>query len=141
MVTACTSVYRLEQAVNTLTTERALLALVALWNQLPFSTDTWSWKSVIHSLFGSSTAKQDTAAGNKEQVEDFYELLNDRLQQRLHLGVFEGCSLSGVVVRAEKGYDWHSLPAEAGVHWLQFDLQALKWHLVHLHPILPDMHH
>ena len=100
----------MDQSVNTLTTERALLALVALWHRLPFTTGVWSWRSAVSSLFGLQTNDPNSTDVIKGQVDSFYEMLGNGL----HSGVFEGCSLSDIIIRADNSFDWTSLPAEAG---------------------------
>lgn len=101
--------------MNTLTAERALLALVALWHQLPFSNDIWSWKSVVAGFFGLRSSV-DAASDRKADVESFYSQLGDEVRQRVHNGAFEGCSLTSIIVSADKSFAWSNLPAEAGGH-------------------------
>lgn len=96
---------RLDQSVNTTTTERALLALTAVWHRVPFNTDTWSWKSIVSSLFGSGIVNSSPS--------NCYEL-QDNTQQGVHKGGFEGCCFSDIIVKADNSFDWASLPAEAG---------------------------
>lgn len=65
-------VCRLDQSLNTVTVERALEALVALWHRTPLSS-----VAITHS-------------------------------------VFQGSALSDVILTADKGFDWGTLPATAG---------------------------
>jgi hypothetical protein len=98
---------RLDKSVNTLTTERALLGLVALWNRVPFCTSTWSFAS----LLGMQTYRDNPL---KSDVEEFFEDFFAESSHRRHMGVLEGTSFADVIISADESFDWSSLPAEAG---------------------------
>jgi hypothetical protein len=129
MLNAVTSVYafsacllcgctRLDKSVNTLTTERALLGLVALWNRVPFSTSTWSF----FSLLGLQTIPDNAL---KSDVEEFFEDFFEDSSHRRHMGVLEGTSLADVIISADESFDWSSLPAKAGA-WRSTSTDQLR---------------
>lgn len=96
----CTPLCRLDKSVNTLTIKRALLALPALWHRMPFNP-------------ANGTSGDHEAL--KDEVDEFYEEYDESSDSpREHTGIFEGSALSGVIVAADKGFDWDSLPADAG---------------------------
>lgn len=125
--TADVAVCRLDKSVNTLTTERALLALVALWHRVPFCNSTWSWPSLLSSLgWGSAPKPSDNPL--KTEVDGFFEAYYEEAHHRRHMGVFEGSSLTDVIMHAGKGFDWGSLPAEAG----RQGERQIKWRIEQL---------
>lgn len=93
---------RLDKSVNTLTFQRALLALAALWHRMPLQEDTWL--TTLKKWFGSASNSSPTF---KTDVTEWYE-------EREHAGTFEGSALSGVIMSADKEFDWSSLPAASG---------------------------
>ena len=116
---------RLDKSVNTLTFKRALLALPALWHRMPLETVTWLTRArqdVFVRLGLSSNKLQPTL---KAEVDSFYARLGNTLsgEPRQHSGIFEGSAMSGVILTADKTFDWDSLPAHTGKH------------CQHLHPL------
>jgi hypothetical protein len=108
---------RLDKSVNTLTVERALLALVATWHRAPFESKTWARSetssksnSLKQSLGGAKSFELEFL---QDELEEFFDGLDDEVP-RQHSGTFEGSALSGVIMSAEEGFDWGSLPASAG---------------------------
>jgi hypothetical protein len=102
---------RLDKSVNTLTVKRALLALVALWHRMPLTPETW-FNKIVRKL-GLSFATEPTTF--KEDVDGFMmEFDAGSSNPRQHSGIFEGSALSGVILTADQGFDWDSLPAGAG---------------------------
>jgi hypothetical protein len=48
-------------------------------------------------------------------MQEFYEEFDaSSSNPRQHTGIFEGSALSGVIMMADKRFDWGSLPASAG---------------------------
>lgn len=102
---------RLDKSVNTLTVKRALLALITLWHRMPLNPETWFNKTArklgLPSATGPHTFKEDI-----DRVMESFDAGSGNPRQ--HSGIFEGSALSGVIVTADQGFDWGSLPARAG---------------------------
>lgn len=90
--------------------ERALLALVATWHRVPFESKTWASGKVSSVLKVRQSYEDDE---DEDEVEEFLESLDDACP-RQHSGTFEGSALSDVILAAEEGFSWDSLPASAG---------------------------
>lgn len=104
----CTALLcRLDKSVNTLTIKRALLGLAALWHRISSQDTTW-----VHGRrFFTDLSREQL----RRNVETFYSEVADDNSPRQHDGIFEGSALSGVIVAADKSFDWSSLPATAGM--------------------------
>lgn len=54
----------------------------------------------------------------KDDLDKFYEGFDESSgNPRQHTGIFEGSAVSGVVVTADKEFDWDNLPASSGEVW------------------------
>lgn len=125
---ACCYCCRLDKSVNTLTTERALLALVSLWNRVPFSSGTWSFSSLLGGSVAGLLGRQATPEHDnplRDDIEEFFEDFSEEAGHRRHMGALEGTSLADVIMRADDAFDWSSLPAEAGKQQLQLPVGLL----------------
>lgn len=92
------------------------MALVATWHRMPFESKTWASSKVgnVSGLRESlDEGEDDDDDEDKNAVEEFLESLDDECP-RQHSGSFEGPALSGVILAAETGFNWDSLPASAG---------------------------
>jgi len=107
---------RLDKSVNTLTVKRAMLALASLWHCMPLEEETWLQRALKALPGPSKTLFGDDKPSLKDEVEGFYSDLDEDSpgQPRQHNGIFVGSALSGVILKADKGFDWDSLPATAG---------------------------
>lgn len=81
---------------------------------MPFQSASWSNSSseiTRHLSF-------ERPASLKEEMQEFYEEFDaGSSNPRQHTGIFEGSALSGVIMMADKRFDWGSLPASAGKSW------------------------
>jgi hypothetical protein len=77
---------------------------------MPFQSA--SWITGVKDAVGQLLFQRPTSL--KEEMERFYREFDAGISPRQHIGIFEGSALSGVIMTADKGFDWSSLPATSG---------------------------